>query len=128
MLVAYLGEPGPDEVVDYLARGATWGWIIGLTSGGELGFPGEVSYGAAKAALEHFTLSAAAELGPHGVTANLVHPPVTDTGWGTDEVRAHVAASSALFTVAQPEEVARVVAFLASTAARSVTGNTVRMR
>ncbi|MFQ6266411.1 SDR family oxidoreductase [Kutzneria viridogrisea] len=101
---------------------------MGLTSGGELGFLGEVSYGAAKAALEHFTLSSAAELGPHGVTANLVHPPVTDTGWGTDEVRAHVAASSALFTVAQPEEVARVVAFLASTAARSVTGNTVRMR
>jgi len=35
----------------HIARGATWGRIVGLTSGGPQGFPGEVSYGAAKAAL-----------------------------------------------------------------------------
>jgi 3-oxoacyl-[acyl-carrier protein] reductase len=34
----------------HIARGAGWGRIVGLTSGGELGFPEEVSYGAAKAA------------------------------------------------------------------------------
>lgn len=34
----------------HIARGANWGRIIGLTSGGEIGFPEEVSYGAAKAA------------------------------------------------------------------------------
>ena len=56
-----------------------------MTSGGESGgFPGEVTYGAAKAAQENFTLSAATELGRHGVTANVVHPPVTDTGWVDD--------------------------------------------
>jgi 3-oxoacyl-[acyl-carrier protein] reductase len=37
----------------HVARGADWGRIIGLTSGGALGFPEEVSYGAAKAALEN---------------------------------------------------------------------------
>ena len=34
----------------HIAREAGWGRIIGLTSGGEMGFPEEVSYGAAKAA------------------------------------------------------------------------------
>jgi 3-oxoacyl-[acyl-carrier protein] reductase len=37
----------------HIAAGATWGRIIGLTSGGPLGFPEEVSYGAAKAARAH---------------------------------------------------------------------------
>ncbi len=72
----------------HIGRGATWGRIVGLTSGGPQGFPQEVSYGAAKAALENYTMSAATELAPFGITANIVHPPVTDTGWVTDEVRA----------------------------------------
>lgn len=111
-----------------LARGAGWGRIVGLTSGGRDGFPGEVTYGAAKAALESYTLSAATELGPFGVTANLVHPPVTDTGWVNDDVRAFVAASPDHMHVAEPDDVAEVVAWLCSDAARMVTGNVVRMR
>ena len=67
----------------HIARGADWGRIIGLTSGGGLGFPEEVSYGAAKAAQVNYTMSAALELAPYGITANMVHPPVTDTGWVT---------------------------------------------
>src|SRR3954451_4929222 len=43
-------------------RGSKWGRIVGLTSGGPTGFPNEVSYGAAKAALENYTMSAAFEL------------------------------------------------------------------
>ncbi|MBI4220639.1 MAG: SDR family NAD(P)-dependent oxidoreductase, partial [Chloroflexi bacterium] len=73
----------------HVERKADWGRIIGLTSGGPEGFPGEVSYGAAKAALENYTMSAAAELAHLGITANVVYPPVTDTGWVTDEVRRH---------------------------------------
>ncbi|MGW4734934.1 SDR family NAD(P)-dependent oxidoreductase [Streptomyces shenzhenensis] len=87
-------------------RGATWGRIVGLTSGGDLGFPGEVSYGAVKAAQANYTLSAAAELADLGVTANVVHPPVTDTGWVTDEVRQFVASSTTHFHVAAPADVA----------------------
>jgi 3-oxoacyl-[acyl-carrier protein] reductase len=41
----------------HIDRQANWGRIIGLTSGGPLGFPAEVSYGAAKAALENYTMS-----------------------------------------------------------------------
>ncbi|MGW2329068.1 SDR family NAD(P)-dependent oxidoreductase [Streptomyces sp. NPDC001700] len=110
------------------ARGAAWGRIVGLTSGGDLGFPGEVSYGAAKAAQVNYTLSAAVELAGLGITANVVHPPVTDTGWVTDEVREFVASSGTHFHVAEPAEVAETIVYLASEAAALITGNTVTLR
>jgi 3-oxoacyl-[acyl-carrier protein] reductase len=109
----------------HIARGATWGRIISLTSSGHEGFPGEVSYGAAKAALESFTRSAGLELAEHGVTANVVHPPVTDTGWVTEAVRASLPKGS---RIAQPEEVADVIAYLASDDARLISGNILRLR
>jgi 3-oxoacyl-[acyl-carrier protein] reductase len=112
----------------HIARQATWGRIIGLTSGGELGFPEEVSYGAAKAAQENYTMSAALELAPFGITANMVHPPVTDTGWVTDAVRELVASTPALIHVASPEEVAEVIAYLASDAAALITANILKLR
>jgi 3-oxoacyl-[acyl-carrier protein] reductase len=108
-------------------RGGTWGRIVSLTSGAERGFPGEVSYGAAKAALVSYTMSASLELGSHGVTANAVHPPVTDTGWVTDDVRAWVDSTDEFFSVAAPSEVAELVAYLVSHEGRRVTGNTIRM-
>ena len=73
-------------------------------------------------------MSAAAELAPYGVTANMVHPPVTDTGWVTGAVREQVTASTELFHVAAPEEVAGVIAWLASDAAALVTGNVITLR
>ena len=112
----------------HIARGATWGRIIGLTSGGALGFPEEVSYGAAKAAQQNYTMSAAFELAPYGVTANMVYPPVTDTGWVTDAVRDFVASHGELIHVATPEEVAEVIAYLASDAAALITANTITLR
>ncbi|HEX6341799.1 SDR family NAD(P)-dependent oxidoreductase [Umezawaea sp.] len=104
----------------HVARGGNWGRIVSLTSGSPRGFPGEVSYGAAKAALENYAMSAAAELRDHGITSNVVHPPVTDTGWVNDEVRAR-------FSVAEAGEVADVIAFLCSDEAGRVTRNVLRM-
>jgi 3-oxoacyl-[acyl-carrier protein] reductase len=112
----------------HIARGATWGRVIGLTSGGDLGFPEEVSYGAAKAAQTNYTMSAAQELAPYGITANMVYPPVTDTGWVTDAVRAAVAGSRELVHVANPAEVAAVIAYLASDDAALITGNVITLR
>jgi 3-oxoacyl-[acyl-carrier protein] reductase len=112
----------------HIARGAAWGRIIGLTSGGELGFPREVSYGAAKAAQVNYTMSAAAELANVGVTANMVHPPVTDTGWVTEQVRQFVADNHSHFHVAHPDDVAGVIAFLATDAANLITGNVIVLR
>ncbi len=109
-------------------RAGTWGRIVGLTSGGDLGFPEEVSYGAAKAAQTNYTMSAAMELADLGITANMVHPPVTDTGWVTDEVRRGVAASPTHVHVATPQEVAAVVALLVSDDAQLITGNVITLR
>jgi 3-oxoacyl-[acyl-carrier protein] reductase len=112
----------------HIARGATWGRIVGLTSGGSNGFPSEVTYGAAKMALENYTMAAATELGRRGVTANMVHPPITDSGWVNDAVRQFAATSSDHFHVADPAEVAGVIAWLCSDEAGMVTGNVIRMR
>lgn len=112
----------------HIERGAAWGRIVGLTSGGPLGFPEEVSYGAAKAALENYTMSAAMELGAYGVTANVVHPPVTDTGWVTPTVEEAVRASVDMFHIASPDEVAEVIAWLVSDSARLITANVIRLR
>lgn len=108
-------------------RDGRWGRIISMTSGGPTGFPQEVSYGAAKAALVNYTMSASRELVKFGVTANAVHPPVTDTGWVTEDVRVAVQKDDSFISVAEPHEVAEVVAFLVSDAAGRVTGNVIRM-
>jgi 3-oxoacyl-[acyl-carrier protein] reductase len=112
----------------HMARGATWGRIIGLTSGGPMGFPEEVSYGAAKAALVNYAMSAALELARFGITSNVVYPPVTDTGWITAEVEEFVSNSREHFHIARPEEVAEVIAYLASDAARLITANVIHLR
>lgn len=111
-----------------VGRQAAWGRIVSLTSGEGEGFPEEVSYGAAKAALTEYTLSAAIELAGLGITANVVHPPVTDTGWVSDEVRDTVRNSRRLIHVAEPEEVAEVIAYLVGDAARLITGNVIYLR
>ncbi len=112
----------------HVARKAGWGRIIGLTSGGPLGFPTEVSYGAAKSALENYTMAAAFELAPFGITANIVYPPVTDTGWVNDAVREYVSKRADLIHIVRPEEVAEVIAFLCSDHARLITANVVHLR
>ena len=112
----------------HLVRSGAWGRIVGLTSGGPGGFPGEVTYGAAKVALENYTMAAATELGRSGVTANMIHPPITDTGWVNDSIREFAATSTDHFHVAEPAEVACVIGWLCTDDARMVTGNVIRMR
>ncbi|MDQ3412029.1 MAG: SDR family oxidoreductase [Chloroflexota bacterium] len=104
------------------ARGATRGRVISLTTGPAAGFAEEVSYGASKNALESFTIAAAAELGRFGITANIVCPPPTDTGWISAEMAAEFARQGPLYHVGQPEDIAEVIVFLASDQARYVTG------
>jgi 3-oxoacyl-[acyl-carrier protein] reductase len=73
-------------------------------------------------------MSAAFELASLGVTANIVYPPVTDTGWITDEVRQHMETRPDLIRIAEPEDVARVIAYLVSDQARLITANVVHLR
>jgi 3-oxoacyl-[acyl-carrier protein] reductase len=110
------------------ARAASWGRIVTMTSGTGGGFPGQVSYGAGKSALISYTLSAAAEMARDGVSANVVYPPVTDTGWITDDVRHFVDNDHEHHHIATPDEVADIVVWLCADANHLVTGNIIRLR
>lgn len=108
-------------------RGSRWGRIVSIVSGGPDGFPEEASYGAAKAALLNYTMTAARELVEYGVTANTIYPPVTDTGWITDELRRQLIESAGYERIATPSEVAEVIIWLASESAGLVTGNAITL-
>src|SRR5262249_34209513 len=112
----------------HIARGGTWGRIIGLTSGAELGFPEEVSYGAANAAQTSSPLPAPIDPPDSGAPAHVPPPPVTDTGWITDSVRQLVASDPRMIHIAGPAEVAEVIGYLASDAAALITANVITLR
>ena len=75
---------------------------------------GNLPYGASKAALDRITLAAARELSDLGVTANVINPGATDTGWMTVDQLAGAAAATPLGRVGTPEDAANLVAFLCS--------------
>jgi len=106
----------------HVARRSTWGRIINLSTDGAHCFPNEVSYGASKAALEALSRSAAAELGPFGITVNIVSPGPTQTGWISPELERNLSTQIPLGRVGTPEDLADVIVFLASEQARWVTG------
>jgi len=106
----------------HIARGAKWGRIINVSTDGASCFPGEVSYGASKHALESYSRSAAAELGPYGITVNVVSPGPVQTGYITPELEEKLLPGIPLRRVGQPEDIADVIVFLASEQARWITG------
>src|SRR5262245_155293 len=109
----------------HIARQATWGRIINVSTAGAYCFPSEISYGASKYALESYTRSAAVELGKMGITANTVSLGPVQTGWITSDLEHEILATIPLGRIGRPEDVADVVVFLASEQARWVTGQTI---
>ena len=113
---------------------ARYGRIVSLSSRSALGNRGQANYAAAKAGIQGLTATLAIELGPFNITVNAVAPgyvatPMTDATarrvGSTPEERQRVAAESTpLRRVAQPEEIAAVIAFFASDDAAYVSGQT----
>ena len=106
----------------HVHRGAGWGRIVNISTDAASCFPGEVSYGASKAALESYSRSAAVELGQFGITVNVVAPGPIQTGWISAEAEEPIVEDIPLGRMGRPDDVADVVVFLASEQARWVTG------
>jgi NAD(P)-dependent dehydrogenase (short-subunit alcohol dehydrogenase family) len=104
-------------------RGA--GSIINLGSmAGLVGLAGGAAYGATKAALAALTRAWAAEFSPSGVRVNAVAPGPVFTGGAAPERIEKLGSTTLLKRAAQAEEIAEVIAFLASPKASYVTAAT----
>jgi 3-oxoacyl-[acyl-carrier protein] reductase len=107
------------------------GRIINITSVvGSTGNPGQANYAASKAGVAGMSRSLARELGSRNITVNCVAPGFIDTLMTQDlpqAVRDSLLSNIALGRLGKPEEVASVVAFLASPAAAYITGSTLHV-
>ncbi|MCM3503291.1 SDR family oxidoreductase [Microbacterium sp. P26] len=97
----------------------TGGAIVAFTSDHTTG---NLPYGASKGALDRIVISAARELGPLGISANVVNPGPIDTGWMDDETRDALTPHHALGRMGTPRDIAGITAFLLSTEGRWVSG------
>ncbi|OOY87186.1 3-oxoacyl-[acyl-carrier-protein] reductase, partial [Solemya velum gill symbiont] len=110
---------------------AKTGRIINIASVvGASGNPGQTNYSAAKAGIFGFSKSLAREVGSRGITVNAVAPGFIDTDMTRElpeEQRNALLASIPLARLGEPQEIASVVAFLASDGAAYVTGETLHV-
>jgi 3-oxoacyl-[acyl-carrier protein] reductase len=106
--------------------GGPGGRIVNFSSGQSLGpMPGELAYVATKGAIEAFTRTLAAEVGHKGITVNAINPGPTDTGWMTEESKREIAPRFPSRRIGQPEDAAKLVAFLAGDEAAWITGQVI---
>jgi 3-oxoacyl-[acyl-carrier protein] reductase len=107
------------------------GRIINMSSvAGERGGRGQSNYAASKGAVNAFTRSVAMELARKKVTVNAVAPGVVETEMSSEVIRRAqdiILNSVALKRLGQPEEIAKVVAFLASDDSSYITGEVIRV-
>jgi 3-oxoacyl-[acyl-carrier protein] reductase len=117
-----------------IVRGMTkarWGRIISISSVvGSSGNIGQSNYAAAKAGLEGFSRALAMEIGSRGITVNTVAPGFIDTDMTrelSEEQTQALLGKIPLGRYGMPEEIAAVVAFLASDQAGYISGETVHV-
>jgi 3-oxoacyl-[acyl-carrier protein] reductase len=116
---------------------AKYGRIVNLSSRSRLGNRGQANYAAAKAGVQGLTATLAIELGPFNIGVNAVAPGFVATamtaataervGFDPEEYQKMAASQIPLRRVGQPEEIAAVIAFLASDEASYVSGQTIHI-
>lgn len=114
------------KALPYINKG---GRIITISSGlARFSFPGSSAYGSMKGAIEVLTRYLAKELGPKGISANVVAPGAiaTDFGGGrirdNKEINDQIASITALGRVGLPDDIGGIVAFLCSVEAHWING------
>ncbi|MGM0881570.1 MAG: SDR family oxidoreductase [Bacillota bacterium] len=104
-------------------EGKHGGRIINLVSGQDKApMPGNIAYVTTKGAISAFSKSLSAELAPLKITVNAVDPGPTDSGWMTDEIKNILLPRFPMGRIGLPEDVARLITFLASDDAEWITG------
>jgi 3-oxoacyl-[acyl-carrier protein] reductase len=143
--VVEVGEEEFDRIFDVNVKGtffccqeaakrmAEGGKIINLsssTTGRAITLPGYAAYVATKGAVEQFSFVLAKELGPKKITVNVVSPGPTDTELfsqgKTEEEKRRFGQMAALGRLGQPQDIANVVAMLASKDADWISGQNIR--
>ena len=108
-----------------------YGTIVNITSiAGLDGEPAQYEYASSKAALIGATKNLARELAPYNIRVNAVAPGMIETkmGWAIDEkLRDHMLEKTIMRRMGTPDEVANVVAFLASNLSSYMTGQVIRI-
>lgn len=106
--------------------GRAGGRVVLMTSGQGAGpLPGEVAYGASKAALAGITLTLADQLADAGITVNCVNPGPVDTGWMVPELESQLAPMLPFGRLGEPDDPARLIEWLVSDQGRWVTGQVI---
>ncbi|MDR9365663.1 MAG: SDR family oxidoreductase [Balneolaceae bacterium] len=111
----------------HIASDGKWGRIINITTDGARCHASNVSYGASKFAIESYARSAATELGPYGITVNVVSPGAVQTGWMPAEMEKELAETYPLRRIGQPVDIAKAVLFFASDQAEWITGQVLQV-
>ncbi|MGM7697448.1 SDR family oxidoreductase [Microbacterium sp. A84] len=95
------------------------GAVVALTSDHTTG---NLPYGASKGALDRLVISAARELGPLGISANVLNPGPIDTGWMEEGFAEELVSAHPLGRIGTPGDIAAFVSFLLSEEGRWVSG------